>query len=115
MTPYRVKVVRSAVHRVTYLWGGAGIEVSLASNFAFTFRVPDDGESIVFGVIKSNPRREIRLGRLEVGESFTIPLQDVSGVYAHSVVDLHDTYVDCHIANDVIADAQIRLRGIPGI
>jgi hypothetical protein len=115
MTPYRVKVVRSAVRRVTFLWGGSGVDVSLASDLTLTFRVPDEGEAIVFGVIKSNPRREIRLGQLEIGEAFTVPLRDITGVYAHTVIDTHDTYVDCYVAYGNKVETPTRLRGVPGL
>lgn len=115
MNQYRSKVVRSAVRRVTFLWGGAGVDVELSSDLAFTLRVPDDGEAVEFGVIKSNPRREIRLGRLEVGEAFTLPLRDITGVYAHTAAETHDTYVECQVMLASHSDVPARLRGVPGI
>lgn len=115
MNQYHVKVVRSAIRRVTFLWGGAGVEVSLTSDLALTFRVPDDGEAIVFGVIKNGPRREIRLGRLEIGETFTVPLRDISGVYAHTAVEMHDTYIYCQLSADLVSDTPPQLRGLPSL
>jgi hypothetical protein len=114
MTSNTVKVVRPVVRRVTFLWGGAGVDAQLSSGLILCFRVPDEGEPIVFGVTKNNPRREIRLGRLEAGESFSVPLNGISGVYARTTADTHDTYVECELVRADESDRP-RLSGVLGL
>lgn len=118
MFEYRVKVGRRK-----YLWGGPRIEASLSSSLILHVRVDDEGEPIVFGVNCISPRREVRIGELSVGESFSIPLDGVSGVFAECIVDTFgkfahssiDTYVRCFIASSEIDGSNPRLAGLPGL
>jgi hypothetical protein len=83
MNQYEVKV-RGRM----YLWGSHGVTVNLAWPMLLTFRVDIFGEPITFGTetatSQDNPKT---FGQLQPGESYTIPLQGLSGVFANCDLD----------------------------
>lgn len=91
MYTYRVKV-----RRRTYLWGGEGIKNAFNPKTPtyLHFRVDEIGEPIKFGTQSEFSGTLTELGTLKPGESFTVPLKDIVGVYA-SLDDPQDTYIDC--------------------
>lgn len=99
MSRYTVKVKKSKSK--TYLWGGNGITTRLNSSLLFTFRVEDMGEPIIFGVYKAGiggaASEEIEIGTLKENETFTIQLDDVTGIYAQCRDSDVDTKVECFI------------------
>lgn len=101
MSRYTVKVKKSKSK--TYLWGGDGITTRLNSSLLFTFRVVDMGESIVFGIYKAGVGGtipdEIEIGTLKENETFTIQLNDITGIYAQCKESGVDTKVECFIEN----------------
>ena len=78
MTQYEVKV-RGRM----YLWGSAGVTVNLAWPMLLAFRVDVFGEAITFGTETSTPNSVVTFGTLQPGESYTIPLQNLRGVFAN--------------------------------
>jgi hypothetical protein len=99
MSRYTVKVKKS--RSKTYLWGGDGITTRLNSSLLFTFRVVDMGESIIFGIYKAGvggtASEEVEIGTLKENETFTIQLNDVTGIYAQCSDRDVDTKVECFI------------------
>lgn len=99
MSRYTVKVKKSKSK--TYLWGGDGITTRLNSSLLFTFRVEDMGEPIIFGVYKAGiggaVSEEIEIGTLKENETFTIQLNDLTGIYAQCRDSDVDTKVECFI------------------
>jgi hypothetical protein len=100
MSRYTVKVKKSKSK--TFLWGGDGIKTRLNSSLLFTFRVEDMGEPIVFGVYKAGiggaAPQELEIGTLNENETFTIQLNDVTGIYAQCKKENQvDTKVECFI------------------
>lgn len=99
MSRYTVKVKKSKSK--TYLWGGDSITTRLNSSLFFTFRVEDMGESIIFGIYKAGvggaASEEIEIGTLKESETFTIQLNDLTGVYAQCLDSDVDTKVECFI------------------
>lgn len=99
MSRYTVKVKKSKSK--TYLWGGDGITTRLNSSLFFTFRVVDMGESIIFGIYKAEvdgtPSEEIEIGTLKENETFTLQLNDMTGIYAQCTDSDVDTKVECFI------------------
>ena len=118
MFDYRVKVGRRK-----YLWGGRRVEVALASSLILNIRVDDEGEPVVVCVNRISPRREVRLAELNVGESLSIPLNGISGVFAECIVDANgrfaesriDTSVRCTISSNDVDGSAARLTGRPGL
>ncbi len=106
MSRYTVKVKKSKSK--TYLWGGDGITIRLSSSLFFTFRVEDMGEPIVFGVYKAGvggaASEEIQIGTLKKNETFTIQLNDVTGIYAQCRDSNVDTKVECFIESLLSSD-----------
>jgi hypothetical protein len=100
MITYRVRVKLS---EVTYLWGGKEVKEPFPTKFHLFFRVDDNGERIKFGVRvkdkKSGPQ-ETEVGILYPGESFSIPLDNLTGVYA-ACTELAHTFVDCTVINAI--------------
>jgi hypothetical protein len=96
MSRYTVKVKKS--QNETFLWGGQNIKVRLNSPLFFTLRVVDMGEPIEFGVYKydATTSEKIEYGSLNESETFTIHLNDISGIYA-KCKEAVDTKVDCFI------------------
>lgn len=90
---------RTKVRTRTFVWGGQGITAVLKSPLILTVRVPEEGETIELGTRKASSAREGELGTLAPGECFSIPLDDISGVFATCK---SDTQVDCfvHTATD---------------
>jgi hypothetical protein len=99
MSRYTVKVKKSKSK--TFLWGGDGIKTRLNSSLFFTFRVEDMGEAIIFGVYKAGiggtASEEIEIGTLKENETFTIRLNDLTGIYAQCRDSNVDTKVECFI------------------
>lgn len=89
MLTYRVKV-----RGTSFLWGGKGIKNTFVSDIHLHFRLDETGETITFGIIKSSGGSLIPQGTLSPGETFTIKLSDLIGVYAQTESSIH-TYVDC--------------------
>lgn len=95
MSRYTVKVKKS--QDKTYLWGGEGVLIRLNSPLFFTIRVLDMGEEIEFGLYKKGGTPEnVPLGNLKENETFTIQLNDISGIYA-KCKETVDTKVECFI------------------
>lgn len=96
MTNWVVKVV-AEVER-TYLWGGEEVGIEYADlTFFLHFRVPEDGEEIIFGHRNKTSSPFKTLGNLKPGESFTIPLKELRGVFARCVDSHSDTRVECSL------------------
>lgn len=89
MNTYNVKVRES-----TYLWGGQGVVQSFSTDLYIFLRVDDHGEAITIGHEKLNPRRQTLIAELQPGETLTVPLSNLSGIYAHCK---HDCQVQCAI------------------
>ncbi|MFN9644692.1 MAG: hypothetical protein ACK6BG_06140 [Cyanobacteriota bacterium] len=99
MSRYTVKVKKS--RSKTYLWGGDRITTRLSSSLFLTFRVEDMGEPIIFGIYKAGiggvASEEVEIGTLMENETFTIQLNDVTGIYAQCRDSDVDTKVECFI------------------
>jgi hypothetical protein len=86
------------VRETVYLWGSAGIKTNLSFGKPLVLHIRND----VFGV-KITVGTEVAagtktpLGTLEPGEALSVPLQDISGVYA--TCDL-ESKVACLIKGD---------------
>lgn len=92
MQSYDVKIV-SGVER-TYIWGSEGVGIALAdSDVLLHFRVDDFGEEIAIGWRNDTSSPFKDLGKMKPGESFTIPLKGLRGVYAKCVQSTSDTKV----------------------
>ena len=94
MVTFRVKV-----RRTTYLWGGEQVvdTVKTDSRLYLHFRVDEAGETIAIGVRSSG--KMVSLGSLEAGQSYSVRLNDITGVYA-TIADPNDTMVDCYLVPD---------------
>lgn len=72
----------------TYLWGSAGVTENISFSKPLLLHVRNDlfGEAITLGTqIASGSQTTI--GTLKPGECLTIPLQDISGVFATCALD----------------------------
>ncbi len=80
---------------VTYLWGGEKVDEPLDASMFFTLRVDELGENIVFGR-RDNTSNPIKtLGILQAGESFTLSLKGLRGIWAKCVDPKVDAQVYC--------------------
>jgi hypothetical protein len=70
------------VRGTMYLWGSAGVTKDLSFDKPLLFHVHNDvfGEPITFGTVASGTPTTI--GSLQPGECISIPLQNISGVFA---------------------------------
>lgn len=75
---YEVKV-RGTMH----LWGSVGITKDITFDKPLLLHIHNDlfGEAITFGTRKASGTEEI-VGTLQPGECVSIPLQEISGVFA---------------------------------
>jgi hypothetical protein len=76
---YRIRVRTSAV----YLWGSAGITQNMAALPSLLLHIRNDevGEPVILGTSTANgPQNPI--GTLQPGEIYSVPLQNINGVYA---------------------------------
>jgi hypothetical protein len=75
---YEVKV-RGTMH----LWGSAGITKDITFDKPLLLHIHNDlfGEVITFGMQKASGTKET-IGTLQPGEFISIPLNDISGVFA---------------------------------
>jgi len=98
---YVVKVRASENQEVTYLWGGDGITQPFLGNspLLMTFRVDEMGEPIT--IITSPPST---IGILQPGETYTIPLNGLTGVSAQCIPTNCDTKVECYIESLMKSD-----------
>ena len=100
MTPYDVKVLWpndvNDKTTWTFIWGGAGVEIALAdSNVLLHFRVDELGEEIIFGLRNDTSSPFKTLGQLKPGESFTLSLKGLRGIFARCVDTNADTRISC--------------------
>ena len=66
-----------------YLWGSDGITKDISFDKPLLLHIRNDlfGEAITFGTQKASKAKET-IGTLQRGESVSIPLNDISGVFA---------------------------------
>ncbi len=78
-----------------HLWGSAGITKDIAFDKPLLLHIHNDlfGEAITFGTHKSSGGNET-IGTLQPGEFISIPLNDISGVFATCE---HESTVCCLI------------------
>ena len=96
MNKWDVKVVAEV--EKTYLWGGEEVNIEYPElNMFLHFRVPDDGEEILFGHRNKTSSSFKTLGQLKPGESCTVPLKELRGVFARCVDSHSDTRVECSL------------------
>lgn len=76
---YRVRVRETT----KYLWGSSGIEQNSSATSPLVLHLHNDvfGNVVTFGTA-SNGTPGPAIGTLQPGEAFSIPLQNISGVYA---------------------------------
>lgn len=91
---------RSRIRTKTFLWGGRGVTANLGSPspIFLTIRVDDASDAVAIGQTRrdSGNLTEIPLGKLAEGESFTIALNNVCGVFAAPDND-NSTFLSCTI------------------
>lgn len=96
MESWKVKVPSRAT--LTYLWGGEGVDEPLDIALVLTIRVDELGEPVAFGrraAPTSNPIKS--LGQLKPGETVSLSLKNVQGVWARCVDPKVDTFISCSI------------------
>jgi hypothetical protein len=78
---YEVRVRGTAVP--TYLWGSAGLTENIKFSKPLLLHIRNDlfGEAITFGTQVSSGT-QTTIGTLQRGECVSIPVQDISGVFA---------------------------------
>lgn len=82
----------------TFIWGGAGVEIALSdSNVLLHFRVDELGEEVVFGHRNDTSSPFKTLGQLKPGESFTLSLKGLRGIFARCVDTNADTKITCSL------------------
>ena len=91
MITYRVKV-----RGLTYLWGGDMSPATDLTSIYLHFRVEESGETVVISTREKKNDALKLVGTLKPGESFTMPLNNLSGVAAH-LPEPADTYVECAV------------------
>ena len=66
----------------TFLWGSAGVTKDLKFDKALVLHIRNNpvGEAVDFGTVASGVQTPI--GTLKAGECVSIPVQNISGVYA---------------------------------
>lgn len=92
---YTVKVkAEGETERKTYLWGGAEVTNPFISQspLFLTFRVDEMGEEIT---VKTEKNQQ-DIGKLQPGETFTIQLNNLTGISAQCNGGV-DTKVECFI------------------
>lgn len=79
----QVHAYSARVRGVTYLWGSAGISTNLSFENAQVLFIANDpaGEAVKIGTrVATGATTE--LGTLQPGERVTVPINDISGIYA---------------------------------
>jgi hypothetical protein len=71
-----------------YLWGSAGLTTNMSFSKPFILHVENDlgGEQVTIGT-RVAMGTEMQLGTLQPGECLSIPVNDISGVYAECTLD----------------------------
>jgi hypothetical protein len=90
---------RMRVRGKKYLWGGPGVTSNLEETppLFLTIKNDDFGETISFGTSRMfGGFQEQSLGKIEPGQTYTLILLHISGVYA-SQDDDRPTFVNCTI------------------
>ena len=82
MIRYQVKV-----RGTMYLWGSAGITVDLEWPLLLNIRNDVFGEPVTFGTETTSADSRKTFGTLQPGESYTIPLLNIRGVFASCDLD----------------------------
>jgi hypothetical protein len=96
MIDYSVKV-RGSADKPMYLWGSNGIKVTHVWPLLLTIRNDVLGERVTFGterISEGRPPGRETIGTLLPGESYTLPLLNLKGVFAFCDPDL-DSTVQC--------------------
>jgi hypothetical protein len=89
MVEYTVKI-RATRENPMYLWGSNGLVVTLEWPLLLTIRNDVLGEAITFGtetILQEGQGGRKDFGTLQPGESFTLPLLNLRGVYAYCSPD----------------------------
>jgi hypothetical protein len=91
-TGYEVRV-----RGTKYLWGSAGITQNVTFIKAILLHIHNDrfGEAITFGT-QTSDGTQTPIGTLEPGEFISIPLQNLSGVFATCALESSVTCVVRH-------------------
>ena len=91
MYRYKVKVRGSM-----FLWGSASITQNMTFTTPLLLHIRNDerGEPVTFGTLSIGGARTT-LGTLQAGEAFSVPMQNISGVFADCALD---SSVCCTIA-----------------
>jgi len=97
MFTFRTRITAGEI----YLWGGAGVK----SDCVLLLRNDENGEPILFGQRKKIDGT-LGLGTLQPGESYTINLKGLAGVFATTNTggggqQMADSFVECHIWSPV--------------
>ena len=87
MYRYRVKL-----RAERFLWGSAGVTTELKWPIFLTTRVDELGEEITLGTVAPGGARTT-CAKLQPGETYTIVLQNVIGVFATCATDTQLTCV----------------------
>lgn len=80
---YEVRVRGTAPASPTYLWGSAGITKNITFDKPLLLHMRNDvfGEAVTFGTRVASGT-QTTLGTLQPGETVSIPMQGISGVFA---------------------------------
>jgi hypothetical protein len=94
MDNYKVKVMNDD----TYLWGGEGVKLDLSVPLLLTIRVEDFREPITFGIESTASDSRKTLGVLKAGETYTVLLKGLRGVFARCERTNVDANVTCYLS-----------------
>ena len=88
------------IRKKAYLWGGSQLVANLntAIPLFLTLRVDDAGETIVIGQTRFDGGNisDFTLGKLEAGQSYTVALNNICGLYADPE-NRGSTYISCTV------------------
>jgi hypothetical protein len=89
---YEVRV-RGTQKEPIYLWGSAGLKQDVSFDKPLILHIRNHlfGEIITFGTTQVAPGKTKTYGTLQPGECVSIPLQNISGVFAFASDLLSDT------------------------
>ena len=94
-TSYRVKVLQKKPDETrTALFGGAGIHIPLRSDFTLLVQLDKTAASITLFMKNVDGKVDVKIGTLEPGETFAVPLTQIFYVTAEAQ---EDTQVQCTI------------------
>jgi len=85
-----------------FLWGSGGVTVNLEWPMLLTIRVDEFGEPITFGTETTSQNSRKTFGTLQPGETYTIPLISLRGVFAHCELD---SQVTCTLTTPQVVPA----------